>query len=114
MLALRTLAEVAHHVRLHVGRKYFAFGNVLGDPHAEISGARAEVCNLHSGFQMQGAYDLLGLLPRVTFGIVEFFRPLLRIVKSAMEAAVAMATHMIVFRRNPVSHLRERHTASQR
>ena len=82
MLTLRSLAEVTHHVRLDIGGEYFAFGNALGDPYTEISGARADVGDNRSAFQMQGVQNLFRLLPSVAFWAVELFGPLIRIFES--------------------------------
>ena len=43
MLTSRSFAEVAHHIWLDIGGKYFAFRNVLCNPHAEIPGARTDI-----------------------------------------------------------------------
>ena len=40
MLTSRSFAKIAHHVRLDIGSKYFAFRDVLRNPHAEIPGSR--------------------------------------------------------------------------
>jgi hypothetical protein len=43
MLTSRSFAEIAHHVRLDNGGKYFAFWDALCNSHAEIPGARADI-----------------------------------------------------------------------
>jgi hypothetical protein len=43
MLTSRSFAEIAHHVRLDIGGKYFAFWDALCNSHAEIPGARADI-----------------------------------------------------------------------
>ena len=95
MLSSRPLTKVTHHVRLDIGGEYFAFGNALGDPDAEISGTRADVGDAGSTFQMQGIHNLFGLLPGVTFRVVELFGPLIRIIEFTMERTVGWTTDLM-------------------
>ena len=69
MLTLRSLAKVTHHARLYIGGEYFVFGNALGNPHAEISGARADIGDARSGLQIQGVQNLFRLLPASRSGL---------------------------------------------
>src|SRR5262249_17797347 len=110
-LTLRPLPEVAHHVQLDISGEYFAVGNALGNPHAEISAARADVGDIRSAFQMQCIQSLFGLLPSIAFRVVELLGPLIRIFESTMEGPVGWTTHMmgvrtLVFHRHFGSRLR--------
>jgi hypothetical protein len=89
MLTSRSFAEVAHHIRLDIGGKYFAFRDALCNPHAEIPGARADIGDKRTALQMQGVQNLLRLLPGVAFRIIELFGPFLRIFESMIEGAVS-------------------------
>ena len=88
MLTLRSLAKVTHHARLYIGGEYFAFGNALGNPHAEISGARADIGDARSGLQMQGVQNLFRLLPGVAFRVIELFGPPICILEFMMKRPV--------------------------
>ena len=103
MLALRPRAEITHHVGLDIGGKDFAFGNALGDAHAEIAGAGADVGDKRRRLQMQRVQDLFRLLPGVAFRVVELFRPFFSVVEAPMETfagsgVARMATHMLMLR----------------
>src|SRR5580700_8107790 len=95
MLTSRSFAEIAHHVRLDIGGKYFAFRDALCNPHAEIAGARSDIGDKRSALQMQGVQNLLRLLPYVAFRFVELLGPSLRIFESMMEGAIGWAVHLI-------------------
>ena len=88
MLTSRSFTEIAHHVRLDIGGKYFAFRDALCNPHAEITGARAGIGDKRSALQMQDVQNLLRLLPGIAFRIIELFGPFLRIVESMIEGPV--------------------------
>ena len=69
MLKSRSFAEVTHHVGLDTDSKYFAFGDALCNPHAEISGARAPslfpIGNVHAVIPTWGIelwYDVLRVM----------------------------------------------------
>jgi hypothetical protein len=83
MLAFGPDTEIAHHVGLDVRGEDLAFGNALGDARAEIAGA--DIGDERCGVQMQRVQNVFRLLPGVPFGIVEFLRPLFRIIEVAME-----------------------------
>jgi len=95
MLTSRSFAEVAHHIRLDIGGKYFAFRDALCNPHAEIPGARADIGDKRSALQMQGVQNLLRLLPGIAFRIIELLGPFLRIFESMMEGAIGWAVHLM-------------------
>src|SRR5580692_10170964 len=95
MLTSRSFAEVAHHVRLDIGGKYFAFRDALCNPHAEIAGARSDIGDKRSVLQMQDVQNLLRLLPGIAFRIIELLGPFLRIFESMMEGAIGWAVHLM-------------------
>ncbi len=118
MLAFGPLTEIAHHVLLDIGGEDFAFRHALGNPGGEIAGAGTDVGDDHGRRQLQRLHGLLGLLPRIALGIVEFLGPFFGIVEAAMEGAVRWARvtgmiHMMVLSGHFWSCLRHCPSASE-
>ena len=77
VLAMRPLAEVLQHLGLDIDGEHPSFRHPLGEAHAEISGAGAEIGDDSRGRELQRVQHLVGLLPGITVRIIELLWPTL-------------------------------------
>ena len=95
VVMLRSLAKVAHHVRLDTGGEHFALGNAPGDSNTEISSAGADVGDKRGPLKTQGVQNFFRLLPCVACRVIELFGPFFRVFETAMEGAIRCAVCMM-------------------